>query len=168
VSYLAHLRAVYGNGVNQFITMTVGILLVGIPLLLLFQPRIEAHVVNRPPTMQSFVGMAAIGLLAGMLVGMTSVGSGSIIMMLLLLFYSFPPKVMVGTDILHAVILTGITSAMHWRISNIDVSLVAALLIGSIPGGLLGSYLSTRVPMLWMRRLLCALLLMTGARMLWA
>jgi uncharacterized membrane protein YfcA len=168
VSYLAHLRVVYGNGVNQFITTAVGILLVGIPLLLLFQPRIEAHVVNRPPTMKSFVGMAAIGLLAGILVGMTSVGSGSIIMMLLLLFYSFPPKVMVGTDILHAVILTGVTSAMHWRISNIDVSLVAALLIGSIPGGLLGSYLSTRVPMLWMRRLLCALLLMTGARMLWA
>ena len=61
------------------------------------------------------------------MVGMTSVGSGSIIMMLLLLFYSFPPKVMVGTDILHAVILTGVTSAMHWRIGNIDFRLVAAL-----------------------------------------
>jgi uncharacterized protein len=168
VSYLAHLRAVYGSGVNHFITTAVGILLVGIPLLLIFQPRIEAHVANRPPTMKSFVGMSVIGLVAGILVGMTSVGSGSIIMMLLLLFYSFPPKVMVGTDIVHAVILTGVTSAMHWRISNISVPLVAALLLGSIPGGLVGSYLSSHVPMLWMRRLLCALLLVTGARMLWA
>ena len=46
---------------------------------------------------------------------MTSVGSGSIIMMLLLLFYSFPPKVNVGTDIVHAVILTGVTGFLHFR-----------------------------------------------------
>jgi uncharacterized membrane protein YfcA len=45
---------------------------------------------------------------------------------------------------------------------------VLSLLIGSIPGGLIGSHLATRVPMLWLRRLLCALLLITGARMLWA
>jgi uncharacterized protein len=167
VSYLAHLRTVYGTGVNTFITSAVGLLLVCVPTLLLLQRRIEEHVANRPPTMRSFVGMSVIGLLAGFLVGMTSVGSGSIIMMLLLLFYSFPPKVMVGTDILHAVILTGVTSAMHWRIGNIDFRLVATLLIGSIPGGLLGSYLSTRVPLPWLRRILCAVLLMTGARMLW-
>jgi uncharacterized membrane protein YfcA len=168
VSYLAHLRGVYGSGVNHFITTAVGILLIGIPLLLLFQQQIESHIVNRPPTMKGFVGMVFIGLVAGFLVGMTSVGSGSIIMMLLLLFYSFPPKVMVGTDIVHAVILTGVTSAMHWRISNIDFKLVGMLLIGSVPGGLVGSFLSTRVPMLWLRRILCALLLMTGIRMLWA
>jgi uncharacterized membrane protein YfcA len=98
---------------------------------------------------------------------MTSVGSGSIIMMLLLIFFSFPPKVNVGTDIVHAVVLTGVTGFLHFRLGNVDPSLVIALLIGSIPGGLLGSHLSTRMPMVWLRRLLCALLLVTGARMLW-
>ena len=168
VSFLAHLRNVYGSGVNTFITTAVGILLICIPMLLIFQRRIEDHVANRPPTMKSFVGMSAIGLLAGFLVGMTSVGSGSIIMMLLLLCYSFPPKVMVGTDIVHAVLLTGVTSMLHWRLGNISFPLVAALLLGSIPGSLLGAHLSTRVPVLWLRRLLCAVLLVTGARMLWA
>jgi uncharacterized membrane protein YfcA len=168
VSLLGHLRKVYGTGVNAFITSAIGLLLVCIPTLLLFQTRIEEHVANRPPTMRSFVGMSVIGLVAGFLVGMTSVGSGSIVMMLLLLFYSFPPKVMVGTDIVHAVALTGVTSLMHWRLGNVDPALVASLLIGSIPGGLLGSYLSTRVPVLWLRRILCAVLLATGARMLWA
>jgi len=118
--------------------------------------------------MKSFMGMSVIGLLAGCLVGMTSVGSGSIIMMLLLLAYSFSPRVMVGTDIVHAVILTGVTSALHWRLGNVDPVLVGSLLIGSIPGGLLGSHLSTRVPVPWLRRILCAVLLATGARMLWA
>ena len=66
-----------------------GLLLVMIPTLLLFQGRIEDHLANRPPTMKSFAFMSVIGLVGGFLVGITSVGSGSIIMMLLLLFYSF-------------------------------------------------------------------------------
>jgi uncharacterized membrane protein YfcA len=168
VKLLMYIRHLYGDGVNNFIKSAVGVLLIVIPLLLLFQKKIEESVVNRPPTMKNFAGMALIGLIAGFLVGMTSVGSGSIIMMLLLLFYSFPPKVNVGTDIVHAIILTGVTGFMQFRLGNVDPGLVVSLLIGSIPGGLLGSHLATRVPMLWLRRILCALLLLTGARMLWA
>jgi uncharacterized membrane protein YfcA len=168
VSFLVHLRQVYGNHVNDFIKSAVGLLLVLIPTLLLFQGRIEEHLAKRQPTMKSFAGMSLIGLVGGFLVGITSVGSGSIIMMLLLLFYSFAPKVMVGTDITHAVILTGVTGLLHYRAGNVDGQLVASLLIGSIPGGILGSHLSTRVPVLWLRRILCTVLLMTGARMLWA
>lgn len=168
VMLLVHLRTIHGAGVNDFIKSAVGLLLICIPTLLLMQRRIEDRVANRPPTAKTFFGMTMIGLSAGFLVGMTSVGSGSIIMMLLLLFYSYPPKVMVGTDIVHAVLLTGVTSILHFRLGNVDPSLVGCLLIGSIPGGLLGSYLSTRVPMLWLRRILCAILLATGARMLWA
>ncbi len=166
VAMLTHIRSLYGNGVNDFIKIAIGILLIVIPILLLFQKRME-NVANRPPTMKSFMGMSIIGLVAGFLVGMTSVGSGSIIMMLLLLFYSYPPKVNVGTDVVHAVVLTGVTGMLHFRLGNVDSKLVLSLLIGSIPGGLLGSHLSTRVPMLWLRRILCALLLLTGARMLW-
>ncbi|MGH9495813.1 MAG: sulfite exporter TauE/SafE family protein [Candidatus Sulfotelmatobacter sp.] len=168
VKTLMHIRHLYGDGVNNFIKTAVGVLLIIVPLLLMFQKRIEGKIANRPPTMQGFAGMAVIGLFAGFLVGMTSVGSGSIIMMLMLLFYSFPPKVNVGTDIVHAVILTGVTGFLHFRAGNVDPYLVLTLLIGSVPGGLVGSHLATKVPMLWLRRLLCALLLLTGARMLWA
>jgi len=166
VSLLGHLKTVYGNGVNTFITTAVGILLICVPILLLFQNQIEEHVSQRPPSMKSLAGVSVIGLLAGFLVGMTSVGSGSIIIMLLLVFYNFPPKVMVGTDILHAVLLTGVTSMLQYRLGNVDFYLVASLLIGSIPGGILGSYLSTRMPVPWLRRILCTILLATGARML--
>ena len=168
VKLLMYIRHLYGDGVNNFIKTTVGLLLIIIPTLLLLQKRIEERVANRAPTMKGWAGMAIIGLVAGFLVGMTSVGSGSIIMMLLLLFYSFPPKMNVGTDIVHAVLLTGMTGLMHFRLGNVDPGLVVSLLIGSIPGGLLGSHFATRMPMLWLRRILCALLLITGARMLWA
>src|SRR3989475_1593471 len=116
VGVLAHLRNVYGSGVNTFITSAVGLLLVCVPTLLLFQNRIEEHVRDRLPTMNSLFGMWGIGLLAGLLVGMNSVGSGRIVMMLLLLSYSYPPKVMVGTDIVHAVVLSGVTALMHFHI----------------------------------------------------
>jgi uncharacterized protein len=168
VRFLQHLRMLYGAGVNDFIKVAVGVLLILVSTLLLLQRRIEEQVAGRRPTAKSFAGMAVIGLIAGFLVGMTSVGSGSIIMMLLLLFYSYPPKVMVGTDIVHAVVLTGVTSLLHWRLGNVNFSLVGYLLLGSIPGGLMGSYLSTRVPVLWLRRILCVVLMTTGARMLWA
>ena len=168
VSYLVHLRNLYGNGVNHFITISVGVLLICIPTFLFFQKKFEDRAAVRPPTMKSFAWMWLIGLVAGFLVGITSVGSGSIVMMMLLLFYSFQPKVMVGTDIVHALILTGVTSLLHFRMHNVDMNLVGALLSGSIPGGLLGSYLSTRVPVPWLKRILCAVLLATGARMLMA
>src|SRR5437764_825532 len=127
--------------------------------------------------MELFVLKVLVGFIVGILIGMSgvgggvlllpilifglkvpalvAVGSGSIIMMLLLLFYSFPPKVNVGTDIVHAVILTGVTGFLHFRFGNVDPRLVLTLLIGSIPGGLVGSYLSTRIPILWLRRILC-------------
>jgi len=167
VSLLGHLRTVYGSGVNAIVSTAIGVLLVIVPTAMFFQRRIEERVTHRPPTLKSAVGMVLVGLSAGFLVGMTSVGSGSIIMMLMLLFYSFPPKMMVGTDVVHAVVLTGMTSMMHFRLHNIDFSLVGCLLIGSIPGGLLGSYLSTHVPVKWLRRILCTVLLITGIRMLW-
>jgi uncharacterized protein len=167
VGLLKHLRTLYGTGVNTFITSAVGILLIIVPTLLIFQSQIEEHMAHRAPTMKSFAGVSVIGLLAGFLVGMTSVGSGSIVMMLLLLFYNFTPDAMVGTDIVHAVLLTGVTSFLHFKLGNIDFYLVGSLLIGSIPGGLLGSHLSTRIPVSWLRRILCAVLLASGARMLW-
>jgi len=154
--------------VNEFIKAVVGILLIVISSLLLVQRRIEKQVAHPTPTRTSFAGMALIGLAAGFLGGLTSVGSGSIIMLLLLMFYSYPPKVMVGTDIVDAVVLTGVTSLLHFRLGNVDLSLVGYLLIGSVPGAILDSYLSARVPVLWLRRLLCAILMATGARMVWA
>jgi uncharacterized membrane protein YfcA len=166
VSLLVYLRRVHGNGVNHFITVAVGALLICIPTFLFFQKKIEDRAAIKPPTVKSFAWIALIGLVAGFLVGVTSVGSGSIVMMLLLLFFSFQPKVMVGTDIVHALLLTGVTSLLHMFASNVDYRLVGALVIGSVPGGLLGSYLSTRVPVPWLRRILCAVLLATGARML--
>lgn len=165
---VSHLRTVYGNGINDILRSVIGILLVCIPLLLLFpvtskKPGLNVLQLSR----KSWVGISLIGLFAGFLVGMSSVGSGTIILVLLVPLIKCQPSILVGTDIVHAVILTGFTSLLYLRLGNVDVSLLLALLIGSIPGALLGVRLSTALPSRWLKRLLCVTLLITGVRILW-
>ena len=89
-------------------------------------------------------------------------GAGSVIMILLLLFYNRTPRVLVGTDIFHGVILTTATTMGHLRLHTIDWSLVAALLIGSLPGVYFGSKLSAVVPSIRLRQILLIVLIGTG------
>ena len=166
VLVLALLRAHYGTGVNEFLKVVTGLLLIVIPSLLLFQgerKRVNGHAEFQRGLRAPVI---AIGLLAGFLVGMTSIGSGSVTMMLLLLMFPCSPMLVVGTDIVHAVALTGFTSLLHLRLGTVDPMLVGYLLLGSIPGALLGTRLSNLLPGHWLKRILCCLLLLTGARML--
>lgn len=166
VALLALLRAHYGSGVNEFLKVVTGVLLIAIPSLLLFQGQ-SRRGNGRLLTESSFRPAAiSIGLLAGFLVGMTSIGSGTITMMLLLVMFPLSPVLIVGTDIVHAVVLTGFTSVLHMRLGTVDPVLVGYLLIGSIPGALLGTRLSNLLPGHWLKRILCCALLVTGARML--
>jgi len=169
---LARLRSAYGSGVNDILRTFIGVLLVCVPVLLLAQEPLEKYISRwKQPGPRSYrgisaIGISAIGLFSGLLVGMTSLGAGSIIMMLLLLFTTYSPTMLVGTDIFHAVILAGFTSLLYLRLGTVDPALVFALLIGSVPGSLIGVQLSTVVPKLWLKRTLCFLLLATGASML--
>lgn len=167
VGLLAILRAHYGQGVNEFIRVMSGLLMMVIPTLLLSQRGLQgSNDESVFPHQELRPAVIGIGALAGFLVGMTSIGSGSITIMLLLMMFPGAPALVVGTDIVHAVLLTGFTSLLHFRLGTVDPALVGCLLLGSIPGALLGTRLSSRVPAHWLKRILCGALLLTGARML--
>lgn len=167
VALLAFLRGHYGDGVNQFLKVVTGLLLILIPAMVLLQGRIKAEDDERhSPGKGLHLPVVATGGLAGFLVGMTSIGSGTVTMMLLLLLFPAAPALVVGTDIVHAVVLTGFTSLLHLRLGTVDPLLIAYLLVGSIPGALLGTRLSSFLPGHWLKRILCCALLITGARML--
>lgn len=164
---LGHLRALYDVEINRILRDIIGVLLLVVPCLMLLQGKLRSGLEeNRAPARAFCPGLVLIGALAGFLVGMTSVGSGSLVMTLLLLAYPFAPRAMVGTDILNAVLMTGVGSLLHLRMGTVDLNLVASLLIGAIPGGLLGTQLANRIPAHWLRRVLCGALFVTGARML--
>ncbi len=165
---LGHMRSVYGSEVNTILRTFIGILLVCIPAFLLIQGRVEKFfkIRKRPPN-ELFPAIVAIGLVAGFLVGVSSVGSGSVIMALLLTFVQCSPVVLVASDITHAVALTGFASLLDWRLGMVDMSLVLPLLIGSIPGSYLGVKLSRVLPGQSLRLVLYLTLIVCGARMLW-
>ena len=168
VLILAHLRTVYGVGVNDILRNFIGVLLVAVPLFLLIQGQLGKFITIRKRFPQEiYPAIVAIGFGAGFLVGMSSVGSGTVIMALLLMFVQCPPVVLVGSDIVHAVALTGVTGLLDWHMGTVDFSLVLPLLIGSIPGSVLGVKLSTLLPGQWLRYALCVILMASGARMLW-
>lgn len=87
------------------------------------------------------------GILLGLLVTLTSVGAGAIgVTVLAALYPLLPAKRLVGTDIAHAVPLTLIAGLGHLSLGNVDVGLLLALLVGSIPGILIGARLAGVAP----------------------
>lgn len=108
----------------------------------------------------------AVGALGGFLVGLTSVGSGSVIMALLVFFVPLQPRTLVGSDVVHGAILVGVAAAGHALLGNVDIALAAQLLVGSIPGVIVGSRLTLKTPRRWLQAALAALLVLSGLRLL--
>ena len=110
-----------------------------------------------------------LGLVVGTIVGMTSVGSGSLIVTVLLLLYPLlRPSVLVGTDITQAVPMLIAGAIAHAGVGEIDLAVVASLLIGQIPGVLLGTRLSSRYDGHLLRWLLMVVLAATALKLLGA
>jgi uncharacterized membrane protein YfcA len=109
----------------------------------------------------------ALGLVMGVLVTTTSVGAGAIgVTVLLLLHPKMPVARVVGSDIAHAVPLTFLAGAGHWYLGSIDGPLLTTLLIGSLPGIVLGSYLAMRARDAVVRIALAGVLVLVGVRLL--
>ncbi|BBL78393.1 UPF0721 transmembrane protein [Rubrobacter xylanophilus] len=106
------------------------------------------------------------GAFGGYLVGLTSIGSGSVMAIILLLLYPLSPAVIVGTDITHATVLSLVTGLSHMAHGNVDFRLVGALLVGGIPGVLVGSVAARWLPGRPLRLILALTLIFVGARML--
>lgn len=108
-----------------------------------------------------------VGALGGLLVGITSVGSGSVIMVALLMLYPGLSAVkLVGTDLVQAVPLVLAAAISNIAIHGLDWELLIPLLIGSIPGTILGSKLAPKVPQSFIRRAIVVVLTMSSVALL--
>ncbi len=105
------------------------------------------------------LGAIGLGLVLGALVGLTSVGSGALIGLVLILVFRLTPHRVVGTDVFHAAILLWTAGIAHGVAGNVDYVLAATILLGSIPGVWLGTSLLPRVPAAGLRPALGCVLL---------
>jgi uncharacterized membrane protein YfcA len=108
-----------------------------------------------------------IGVLGGLLVGMTSVGSGSLMIVLLLMLYpKLTTKSLVGTDLVQAIPLVGAAALGHLVFGDFRLDLAAWLLVGAVPGVYLGARMSAVAPDRVIRPVLCLVLTATGLKLL--
>ncbi len=125
-----------------------------------------AATVERLDARQIGVLTVGLGVVLGVLVSISSVGAGAIGVTALLMLYPRLPIVrIVGSDIAHAVPLTLIAGAGHWWIGSVDWSLLASLLVGSVPGIAIGSHFASRVPDKVLRPLVAGTLAVVGGRL---
>jgi uncharacterized membrane protein YfcA len=104
-----------------------------------------------------------VGAVLGVLVTVSSVGAGAIgVTVLLLLYPRLPMARIVGSDIAHAVPLTLVAGLGHWMLGSVNVPMLLSLLIGSIPGIVLGSLFAVRVPDAVLRPVMAATLALVG------
>ncbi|KHL18873.1 hypothetical protein CLV56_1350 [Mumia flava] len=108
-----------------------------------------------------------VGAVGGLLVGITSVGSGSLIMVALLLLYPTLSAVrLVGTDLVQAVPLVMSAAITHVIVSGVDVGVLVPLIVGGMPGTFLGARIANRVPQAVVRRGIVIVLSLTGLTLL--
>jgi uncharacterized protein len=108
-----------------------------------------------------------IGVLGGLVVGMTSVGSGSMIIVALMWLYPrLSNRSLVGTDLVQAVPLVGAAALGHILFGDVQLSVTTSLLIGSLPGVFIGAQISSRTTAPWLRPVLAAVLLASAMKLL--
>jgi uncharacterized protein len=107
-----------------------------------------------------------LGLLGGLVVGLTSVGSGSLIIVILLALYpALRPNDLVGTDLVQAVPLVAAAAVGHIFFGDLHLDLAASIVLGSIPGVLVGARLSSRAPGAVVRAALIVMLLASALKL---
>jgi uncharacterized membrane protein YfcA len=161
---LDRLHAAYGKSFEPalLIAIAIALLIVATTILAraLFMPKLVAREVESiEQTTRTKLTAVSIGAFLGLILGVTSVGSGALIGLALILVFKLTPHRVVGTDVFHAAILLWAAGLAHWVSGNVDFVLMGTILIGSLPGVLVGTHFVTRVPAGALRMVLGCVLL---------
>jgi uncharacterized membrane protein YfcA len=159
VFLIEFLQREYGeDSVNQVVLGAVGaaLLVVGIATIIralflrdVIPERYALHLYRR-----HIIAAIITGATTGFVIGLTSAGSGTLIAIVLIAVFRLTPQRVVGTDVVHAAILLWAAGVAHWVGGNVDLALAGNILLGSIPGVLIGSQLAVRVPTGFLRNAL--------------
>jgi uncharacterized membrane protein YfcA len=159
----------YGDGVDSVQGRILAVMLIvgGLAFLAkaLFHRDPPTHQLTRLSTRDKIVAVT-IGAVGGFVVGLTSVGSGTLFGLAMLIAFPLSAKLIVGTDIFHAAALLWVAGFGHLIAGNVDLTAIGWLLLGSIPGVLIGSQISVGLPDRLLRFALATALILSGIKLL--
>ena len=122
---------------------------------------------HRPVVVPRPLPTLLLGAGAGFMVGLTSVGAGSIVVVVLLMLYpGLQASALVGTDLVQAIPMVGSAVAGHLVFGSFSMTIASSLLLGAVPGAWLGAQASTRAPGGIIRRVLAVVLLASSLKLL--
>jgi uncharacterized protein len=154
---------------RELINAVLTIALIVTAVTLVFRDKIVARYaarLGRLAPKRVAVLTVAVGAVLGLLVSISSVGAGAIgVTALVLLYPKLPAARIVGSDIAHAVPLTLFAGIGHWLLGTIDWQIFSFLIIGSVPGIVIGSYAAVRMPERALRLVLAATLLVVATKL---
>jgi uncharacterized membrane protein YfcA len=140
----------YGNDLDDIVLTMLALALVAVGLVILIRTLFMNVVAGEREsfelTRRHKQAAVAIGVSTGLVIGLTSAGSGTLIAVFLIAYYRLVPRRVVGTDVFHAAILLWAAAIAHIAAGNVDFGLVGAILIGSLPGVWIGSHLTVKLP----------------------
>jgi len=169
VGVVHFLKNAYGERLDAVLYRLIGSALVVVGVTLVVRSVVRADVAHRREnialSLRRKILTVLLGAATGFVVGLTSVGSGTFLGLFLLLVYPLATSRVVGTDVFHAAILLGAASIAQASIGNVKPWMVAALLLGSIPGIVAGSHLTIRTPNRLLRICLAVVLFLSGLAM---
>lgn len=189
VGIVQYIHRRYGDVINNIIVHAIGVTLILVAVLLVVKPIIMRRVERKnfeaqkqaalygKPLLQEedsqwnkrFRPLATVlvGTVVGLLVGLTSVGSGTLIIVgLAFLFPRLSTKKLIGTDISHAVMLHTAGALVYFSAGTINWMIVGLLLVGSLPGVFMGSKLSKYIPDKVMRPIMATVLVISGWKLI--
>lgn len=189
ISLIQYIRKHYGDVVNGIIIHAIGFTLILVAVLLVLKPYLIRWLERRQLEARkqaAFEGEVTasqgattwekryrplltvlVGAVVGFLVGLTSVGSGTLIIVsMAFLFPRLTSRELVGTDVFQAFMLLAAGAITYLVAGTINWTLVGLLLIGSIPGVFIGSKLSKYIPDRYMRPVLATVLAVSGWKLI--
>jgi uncharacterized membrane protein YfcA len=156
----------YGDDLDQLVLGMLGGALLVVGAATLLRSVFLSHVIQERYAMHLYtrhiVAAVVLGMVTGFVIGLTSAGSGTLIAVGLIAIFRLVPQRVVGTDIFHAAVLLWAAGIAHWIGGNVDFVLAGNILIGSVPGVLLGGMLAVKAPQRFLRTALAVVLIASG------
>jgi uncharacterized membrane protein YfcA len=160
----------YGDDLDTLVLGMLGGTLVVVGVATLLRSLFLTGVIDERSAMHLYrrhiIAAVITGATTGFVIGLTSAGSGTLIGIALIAIFRLTPQRVVGTDVFHAAVLLWAAGIAHWIGGNIDFALAGTILVGSIPGVIVGTNWSVRAPQKFLRYALAGVLIASGTTLI--
>ena len=162
------LKKEYGEGYEDTAKAILGLALVACGIAFLVKAYLHSYPEDKPffLTNRDRIIAVATGVVGGFIVGLTSVGSGTLFGLVMMIAFPLTAVRIVGTDIFHAAVLLAVAGVGQLVVGHVDLGATGWLLIGSVPGVLIGGRLTLRLPDRALRIALASVLTLSGVKLL--